>query len=80
MTDFEFTQIKNKIKAAETKSAESKGRIKAIQDEWESEYGFSDLESAEKKLEELKADAEAKKQKRDEMMNKLETSFDWDKF
>lgn len=80
MTEMEFTKIKNRIKELETKSAESKGRMKAIQDEWLIQYGFSDLESAKKKLEELKADAEVKKQKRNEKMNKLETSFDWNKF
>lgn len=78
MTTREFEIIKNKIKNAETKAAEAKGRMKAIQDSWKEEYGFTDLESAEKKLAELKADAEAKMQKRNELMDKLEKSFDWE--
>ena len=78
MTTREFEIIKNKIKNAETKAAEAKGRMKAIQDSWKEEYGFTDLESAEKKLAELKADTEAKMQKRNELMDKLEKSFDWE--
>lgn len=77
MTVNEFEKIKNEIETAKTKAAEAKGRMKAIQDAWEEEYGFTDLESAEKKLAELKADAEAKMQKRNELMEKLEKSYDW---
>lgn len=80
MDEVEFKRIKEKIEALKTKSAESKGKMAAIQERWKAKYGFDDLESAKGKLSELKADAEEKKAKRSELMEKLQNSFDWEKF
>lgn len=79
MTESEFHAVKGKIKAAETRRAESKGKMDAIREGWKAKWGFDDLESAKVKLAEMKADAEAKRTKRSELMDKLESSFDWSK-
>jgi len=79
MTDSEFREIKNKIEILKQRSTESKAKISVIESQWQSEYGFSDLQSAKEKLEALKSDAEIKKQRKESLMKKLETSFDWDK-
>lgn len=80
MTESEFHEIKSKMKALGDKMAESKGKMAAIKEGWKAKYGFDDLESAKAKLDELKGDADAKRAKRSELMDKLESSFDWEKF
>lgn len=77
MTEMEFKRIKEKIKNAETKAAEANGKMQVIKEQWKEKYGFDDLDSAKEKLEEIKKDAETKTEKRNEMMEKLESSFDW---
>jgi hypothetical protein len=49
----------------------------AIQERWKAKYGFDDLDSAKAKLEELKADADEKRSRKESLMDKLEKSFDW---
>lgn len=77
MTEKEFVEIKEKAKALGTKSAEAKGKMAAIQERWKAKYGFDDLDSAKAKLEELKADADEKRSRKESLMDKLEKSFDW---
>ena len=79
MTEVQFREIKDKIEKYKEHSAEAKAKMSVIESQWQSAYGFSDIESAKKKLEEMKADAEQKKQKKDGLMKKLEESFDWNR-
>lgn len=72
MTDKEFLDLKEKINLMKRKSIEASGKLEAITEKWERNYGFNDIDSAKKKLEEMKADAEAKKQKRDNLTEQLE--------
>ena len=78
MTTTEFESIKNKIKQLELGAATAKGKIETIESNWQKKYGFSTLEEAKKKREELKSEIAEKTEKRNELMDKLENSFDWD--
>ena len=73
MNEKEFLEMKERIRALEKKSAEANGKLEAIKERWQKEYGFSDVESARKKLEEMKADILRKTEKRDELFGKLRT-------
>ena len=53
MTTTEFESIKNKIKQLELGAATAKGKIETIENNWQKKYGFSTLEEAKKKREEL---------------------------
>lgn len=76
MSEKEFLELKEKINLMKRKSIEASGKLEAITEKWERDYGFKDIESAKKKLEELKADSEAKTLKRNELMEKLEKLMD----
>lgn len=78
MTVERFEEIKDKIKALELKSENAKGRMTMISEKWQREYGFSTLEEAKDKLEQLKKEQEEKELKRQEKMKVLEESYDWD--
>lgn len=78
MTESRFNEIKHKINQAELDSASAKGKIETIHETWKNEYGFETVEEAQSKLEELKKDRDEKIEKRNELMNKLEQSFNWD--
>lgn len=78
MTTTEFESIKNKIKQLELDAATAKGKIETIENNWQKKYDFSTLEEAKKKREELKSEIAEKTEKRNELMDKLEKSFDWD--
>ena len=78
MTTTEFESIKNKIKQLELGAATAKGKIETIENNWQKKYGFSTLEEAKNKREELKSEIAEKTEKRNELMDKLEKSFDWD--
>ena len=78
MTEEKFKEIKDKISSAVTKSAEATGKMEAIKEQWKIKYGFNTLEEAKKKLEEIKKDIEEKQKMKNNLMDKLENSFDWD--
>jgi len=80
MTDIEFKKIKDKINSLKMKSAESTGKLNAIKENWERKYGFSTLEEAEKKLQELKDERNIKEERRNTLMEKLQNSFQWEKY
>ena len=73
MNEKEFLEMKERIRALEQKSAEANGKLEAIKERWQKESGFSDVESARKKLDEMKADILRKTEKRDELFGKLRT-------
>ena len=72
MSEKEFMELKEKINLMKRKSIEASGKLEAITEKWERDYGFKDIDSAKKKLEELKADSEAKTKKRNELVEQLE--------
>lgn len=78
MTEQKFAEIKNKIKELENRSIEAKSRMSLIKEQWKDKYGFEDLDSAKNKLSELEQEIKQKEEKKNELMTKLETSFDWD--
>lgn len=73
-----FESIKEKIKQNELNSAAAKGKIQAIEDNWEKKYGFRTLAEAEAKKAELEKEIKEKTEIRDKKMKELEESFDWD--
>lgn len=78
MTEMQFKNIKEKINIATTKALEANGKMLAIKEQWRSKYGFDTLEDAKKKLDEMKTDIEEKKKMRENLMDRLESSFDWE--
>lgn len=78
MTPTEFESIKTKMNKLELDAASSKGKIESIELGWKKKYGFTSLEDAKKKRDELNKDIADKTEKRNKLMNQLETSYDWD--
>ena len=78
MTIEKFEEIKNKIKKLELDGAASKGKIESIESNWKKKYGFTSLEDAKKKRDEISKEITEKTETRDKLMNQLETSYDWD--
>lgn len=78
MTTDEFEIIKTKMNKLELESAGAQGKIEAIESGWKKKYGFTSLEDAKKKRDELNKDIADKTEKRNKLMNQLETSYDWD--
>jgi len=63
MNTQELIKIKEKINSAKETKAKAEGAIERIKDQWEKEYGFTELKDAENKLAELDNDV-AKIEKR----------------
>ena len=78
MTIEKFDEIISLISKCEKESANSEGVIDSIKEFWKKEYGFDDVESAEKKLEELTENLETTKARKEKLEKKLEESYDWD--
>ena len=78
MTIEKFEEINSLIEKAEKESAKSEGVIETIKKRWKEDYGFDDLESAEKKLDELTENLETTKARKEKLERKLEESYDWD--
>lgn len=77
MTVEEFEGIKNKINKLELDAASSKGKIESIESNWKKKYGFTSLEDAKKKRDEMSKEIADKSDTRNKLMEKLENSFDW---
>lgn len=56
MNTQELIKIKEKINVAKETKAKAEGAIERIKDQWEKEYGFTELKDAENKLTELDND------------------------
>ena len=78
MTTEKFEEIKGKIKKLELDEASSKGKIESIESNWKKKYGFTSLEDAKKKRDEINEEITEKTETRNKLMNQLETSYDWD--
>lgn len=79
MTTTELLQIKNLIKEAELQSAKSEGKIEAIKKEWEEKYGFTSVNDAQLKLDELKNELENSTNRLNKLYSELQSSQDWEK-
>ena len=77
MTVEEFEGIKNKINKLELDAASSKGKIESIESNWKKKSGFTSLEDAKKKRDEMSKEIADKSDTRNKLMEKLENSFDW---
>ncbi len=77
METIEFEKIKNKIKTAELNSATAKGKIESIESSWQKKYGFTSLEDAKKKRDEINKEISEKTETRNNLMDKLENSYNW---
>ena len=78
MTIEKFEEINEMISKCEKESSKSEGVIDSIKESWKKKYGFDDLESAERKLEELTENLETTKARKEKLEKKLEESYDWD--
>ena len=78
MTIKEFEDIKGKINKLELDAASSKGKIESIESNWKKKYGFTSLEDAKKKRDEINKEITDKTDTRNKLMEKLQKSFDWD--
>ena len=74
----EIERIKDIIKRTELEKAKAQGVKDSIKAEWKKKYGFETLEEAKEKLNELNADFEKNKNKKEKLMNELMESQDWD--
>ena len=74
----EFEQIKDKVKSLELESATAKGKQESIIEQWKEQYGFTTVEDAIKKRDELKKEAEDKQAKRDTYFEKLKNMVNWE--
>lgn len=74
----EFEQIKEKVKSLELESAAAKGKQESIIERWKQEYGFTTVEEAVKKRDELKKESEDKQSKRDGYFEKLKSMVSWE--
>jgi len=72
MTTTEFEDLKDKIEDLKEKKAKAKGVMEEIEKNWNEKYGFFDLESAEKKEQELKNELNKLEKKRDNIMKRIE--------
>lgn len=72
-------EIKSLIKQIEIENAKAQGLAEGIEAKWQSEYGFSTLDEAEKKLEELRADYNKTNERKAKLEQELNESQDWDK-
>ena len=77
MTIKEFEDIKGKINKLELDAASSKGKIESIESNWKKKYGFTSLEDAKKKRDEINKEITDKTDTRNKLMEKLQNSFDW---
>jgi seryl-tRNA synthetase len=77
MTTSEFQSIKTKINEVKQKKTRAEGAIAQIEDQWNKTYGISDIDSAKKKLEELKTSVEEEEKELDALYVRLEKVTDW---
>jgi hypothetical protein len=78
MTADKFQELKDKIDTLKEKKAKSKGSMDSIEKGWKEEYGFSTIEEAVSKQDELKTDIETGEKKLNKLMDKIESSVQFD--
>jgi inosine/xanthosine triphosphate pyrophosphatase family protein len=78
MTTNEFNELKQKINNAELNSANAKGKMESIQENWKSTYGFDTVEQAEAKLNEIETENKNQIEKREKLFQKLTEMCNFD--
>lgn len=78
MKTYEVEEIKELIQKAEFEKAKSQGVKDSIKAGWKKEYGFETIDEAKEKLQELKAELNKNKTKKDKLIDELNKSQDWD--
>lgn len=76
MNSVEFERIKLAIAKNNEESVKAKGVCEQIQKDWKEKYGFETVDEAKEKLSELESERNAKIERRDKLMDKLEELVD----
>lgn len=78
MTPEEYEQLKKKIAKANEAAIRAEGSLEQIKQQGEKEFGVSNKEGAQQKIEKLKQQKEKKVREIEELMDKLSNITDWD--
>lgn len=73
----EFESIKQKIELLKTKKAKAEGSMESIKQSWTDTYGFSTIEEASKKLEELKSEQDRNEREVSDLYKELNSLTNW---
>ena len=78
MSTERLLEIKNQIDEAKSKQSEITGQIKSIKEQMKQKFKISDLNEAEKLLEEIGKELDEQEKKFEEGMKDLESAYDWE--
>jgi adenylate kinase family enzyme len=78
MTIKQFEALKEKFENLKNKKAKAEGKLETIEIEWDDKYGFTDIESANKKKNEIEKEIEKLEKKKENVIEKLENITDWE--
>jgi len=78
MSTERLLEIKNQIDEAKSKQSEITGQIKSIKEQMKQKFKISDLNEAEKLLEEIGKELDEQETKFEEGMKDLESAYDWE--
>lgn len=78
MSTKRLLEIKNQIDEAKSKQSEITGQIKSIKEQMKQKFKISDLNEAEKLLEEIGKELDEQETKFEEGMKDLESAYDWE--
>lgn len=77
MTKDEFVLIKNKIEKAEAESLKASGTMEAIEKRWKDEFGLENKEQVSERIKQLDEEIAVEQEKQGQLIEKLDSSFDW---
>lgn len=69
--------IKKQIEEAKSQQASLQGQMLAIQNQWKKDFGFTDLDAAEKELQKISVELDKQVAEFDKGMKELEAAYDW---
>jgi len=78
MTTEKFQELKDRIDNLKEKKAKAKGSMDSIEKGWKQEYNFSTVEEATSKLDELGSEIETGEKKLNKLMEKIESSVQFE--
>jgi len=78
MTLERYEEIKEKVEALKIKKTKAETTIESIQDRWKKDFGFTSVEEAEKKKEEIKKEIDQCETRLISLSEKIEGLTDWD--
>lgn len=73
----DFERLQQRIEDAKREHAQATGALKSLEEKWSKSYGFTDPESAQNKLQELRAKHKENEEAITEVSAKLEKLTDW---